>query len=136
MAAHERRVRCATEGEGLCISLFGGWLGFEGSRSSFTLVLLAWLSQTMAVCHSHHPREDCVEYGCNFPLMFSVLTSGSNACCAETDADIHVLYCVHGHSSELLLTETAKSLGVELAGDLRALYGLFRGGHRLTQANM
>lgn len=73
MAAHEQGVRCATEEERLCISLFGERVGFEGGRSNFTLVLLAGLSQTVAVCHSPHPPEDCVESGCNFPLMFPFL---------------------------------------------------------------
>ena len=42
---------------------------------------------------------------------------------AETAVDINVLHCVHCHSNELLLGETAKSLRVELLGTLRPYTG-------------
>ena len=47
-----------------------------------------------------------------------MLTPGSNAN-AESGVDIQVCHRVHGHSNELLLRETAKSLGVKLVGRLR-----------------
>ena len=35
------------------------------------------------------------------------------------DVDINAFHCVHRHSNELVLRETAKSLGVELVGTPR-----------------
>ena len=51
-----------------------------------------------------------------------MLALGSTAS-AETAVDINVSHCVHGHSNELLLTGTKKSLGVELLGTLRPCTG-------------
>ena len=62
-----------------------------------------------------NPPETCVEYGCVFPLAFPVIAPGSTAS-TETRVDINVFHCVQGHSNELLLQETAKSLGLELVG--------------------
>ena len=64
-----------------------------------------------------NPPETCVESGCDFPLPFPVLAPGSIAS-AETSVYISVFHCVHGHSNELLLQETVKSLGLELVGKL------------------
>ena len=68
------------------------------------------------------PPEDRVESGCDFPSAFPVLAPGRNAC-PETDVDINVFHCVHGHSNGLLLRATAKSLCVELVGKLRPSTG-------------
>ena len=68
------------------------------------------------------PPKPCVESGCDFPLAFPVLAPGSIAS-TETSVDINVFHCVHGHSNELLLRETAKSLGLELVGKLRPCTG-------------
>ena len=51
-----------------------------------------------------------------------MLASGSIAP-TETRVDNIVFHCVHGHSNELLLRETAKSLGLELVGKLRPCTG-------------
>ena len=68
------------------------------------------------------PPKPCVESGCDFPLAFPVLAPGSIAS-TETSVDINVFHCVHGHSNELLLRDTAKSLGLELVGKLRPCAG-------------
>ena len=49
--------------------------------------------------------------------MFPVLAPGNVY--AETDVYINYFHCVHGHSNELLLIGTSKSLGVELVGKPR-----------------
>ena len=41
----------------------------------------------------------------------------------ETSADINVFHCLHGHSNEVLLRETANSPGLELVGKLRPCTG-------------
>ena len=51
-----------------------------------------------------------------------MLALGSTAS-TETSVDINVFHCVHGHSNELLLRETAKSLGLELVGKLNPCTG-------------
>ena len=66
--------------------------------------------------------EDCEESGCDFLLAFPVLVLGSNAY-TETDVDMNVFHCVHGHSNELLLEETAKKPGLKLGGKLRPYTG-------------
>ncbi|CAN0530962.1 unnamed protein product, partial [Laminaria digitata] len=68
------------------------------------------------------PSENCVETGCDFPLAFPVLAPGSIEL-NETAVDINVFHCVYGHSNELLLRETAKSLDVKLLGKLRPCTG-------------
>ena len=68
------------------------------------------------------PAENREETGCDFPLAFPVLAPGG-AASAETAVDINIFHCVHGHSNELLLRETAKALGVELLGTLRPCTG-------------
>ncbi|CAN0386005.1 unnamed protein product, partial [Laminaria digitata] len=68
------------------------------------------------------PSENCVETGCDFPLAFPVLAPGSIES-NETAVDINVFHRVYGHSNELLLRETAKSLDVELLGKLRPCTG-------------
>ena len=60
--------------------------------------------------------------GCDLPLAFPVLAPGSIAS-TKTSVDINVFHCVHGHSNELLLRDTAKSLGLELVGKLRSCTG-------------
>ena len=39
--------------------------------------------------------------------------------------DINVYHCIHGRANEILLRETAKSLGVEPIGELRPFTGCF-----------
>lgn len=54
----------------------------------------------------------------------------------EAVADIKVFNCVHGHDNGFLLRETAKSLGVELLGDLSTSTGCsIDKGHRKPTAN-
>ena len=71
-----------------------------------------------------NPRtpETCVESGCDFPLAFHVLTPGAIAS-TETSVDIDIFHCMHGHSNELLLEETAKKPGLKLGGKLRPYTG-------------
>ena len=65
-----------------------------------------------------------MESGCDLPLAFPVLAPGSIAS-TETIVDIDVFHCVHGHANGLLilLRETAKSLGLELVGQLKPCTG-------------
>ena len=60
--------------------------------------------------------------GCDLPLAFPVLAPGSIAS-TETSVDINAFHCVHGHANELLLRQTAKSLGLELAEKPRPCTG-------------
>ena len=62
--------------------------------------------------------EKHVKIDCDSPQALPVLAPGS-ADFAETAVDINVFNGVHGHSNEILLRKTAKSLGVELLGTLR-----------------
>ena len=125
MAAHKHGVGFMTEEEGLCISLFNGRLTFEGDGSSY-----------LNFAYRIKPDNDCVPFplltpdsaenraktDCDSPQALPVLAP-SSAASAETAVDIDVFHCVHGHSNELLLRETAKSLGVELLGNLRPCTG-------------
>ena len=56
------------------------------------------------------------------PLAFPVIAPGS-VDSRETAVDINVFHCTNGHASEFLLRETAKSLGIELLGDLKPCTG-------------
>ena len=66
--------------------------------------------------------EDNADTGSVLPLTFPVLAPGRNAP-TETAVDINVFHCVHGHANEFVLSETAKSLNVELLGKLRPCTG-------------
>ena len=65
--------------------------------------------------------ESREEIDCNSPQALPVLAPLDAF--AESAVDINAFHCVHGHSNELLLRETAKSLGVELLGTLRRCTG-------------
>ena len=56
------------------------------------------------------------------PLAFPVIAPGS-ADSREAAVDINVYHCIHGHANEFILRETARSLGVELIGELRPCAG-------------
>ena len=125
MAAHKQGVGFMTEDEGLCISLFDGRLRFEGDGSSYSNFACRIEPDNGYVPFpllTPDPAENRGETGCDFPLAFPVLAPGS-AASAETAVDINIFHCVHGHSNELLLRETAKALGVELLGTLRPCTG-------------
>ena len=69
------------------------------------------------------------------PLASPVIAPGS-ANLYDTTVDINVFHCVHGHANEILLRETAKSVGVELLGRLRPCTGCSMAkGYRETIAN-
>ncbi|CAN0450323.1 unnamed protein product, partial [Laminaria digitata] len=103
MAAHKHGVGFMTE-KNLCISLFSGRLKFEGDGSSYSSF----------ACRIE-PDDGYVP----FPL----LTPDPSENCVETAVDINVFHCVYGHSNELLLRETAKSLDVQLLGKQRPCTG-------------
>ena len=90
-----------------------------------TLYSLARRSQTMGMFLSTFlcptPLKT-VRSGCDFPLAFPVLVPRSNAY-TEADDDINISHGDNGHSNELLLRETAKSLGIESVGTLRPCTG-------------
>ena len=125
IAAHKQGVLLTTEEKDLCISLFNGRLRFEGDGSSYSGFAYKIEPDDGYVpfpLGTLNPPETCVEYGCNFPLAFPVLAPGSIAS-IETRVDVNVFHCVQGHSSELLLRETAKSLGLQLGGTLKPCTG-------------
>ena len=70
------------------------------------------------------------------PLRFPCLPPG-NIASNETAVDINAFHCVYGHSNELLLRETAPSLGVELLGKLRPCTGfsIAKGYHKPIPSN-
>ena len=114
-----------TEDEGLCISFFDGRLRFEGdgcSYSNFACRMEPDNGYVPFPLLTTDPAENRVETGCDFPLEFLVLDAGS-AASAETAVDINIFHCVHGHSNELLMRETAKALGEELLRTLRPCTG-------------
>ena len=120
MAAHKQGVGFMSEDEGLCIYLFNGRLRFEGDGSSYSNFAYRIEPNNGYVPFpllTPDPAEYRVETGCDFPLAFPVLAPGS-AASAGTTVDSNVFHCVHGHSNELLLRETAKALGIELLGTL------------------
>ncbi|CAN0277930.1 unnamed protein product, partial [Laminaria digitata] len=96
-AAHKHGVGFMIE-KNLCISLFNGRLKFEGDGSSYSSF----------ACRIE-PDDGYVP----FPLW----APGPYSC------RINVFHCVYGHSNELLLRETAKSLDVKLLGKLRPCTG-------------
>ena len=125
IAAHKQGVSLTTEEKDLCISLFNGRLRFEGdgsSNSGFAYKIEPDDGYVPLPLETFNPPETCVEYGCDFPLAFPVLAPGSTAS-IETRVDVNVFHCVQGHSSEVLLRETAKSLGLELGGNLKPCTG-------------
>ncbi|CAN0366564.1 unnamed protein product, partial [Laminaria digitata] len=103
MAAHKHGVGFMTENY-LCISLFNGRLKFEGDGSSYS-----------SFAYRIEPDDGYVP----FPL----LTPDPSENCVESAVDINVFHCLYGHSNELLLRETAKSLDVKLLGKLRPCAG-------------
>ena len=66
--------------------------------------------------------ENLVQPSPPVPLAFSVIAPGS-ADAREAAVDIKVIHWIRGHANEVLLRETAKSLGVELLGRLRTCTG-------------
>ena len=58
------------------------------------------------------------------PLACLVIAPGG-AKLHDTTVDISVFHCVHGHANEVLLRETAQSLGVELLGRLEIVHWVF-----------
>ena len=56
------------------------------------------------------------------PLIFPVIAPGS-ADSREAAVNTNVFHCVYGHANEFLLREAAKSLGIELLGELRPCTG-------------
>ena len=125
IAAHKQGVACTTEEKDLCISLFNGRLRFEGDESSysgFAYRIEPDDGYGPSPLETPNPAEICVEYGCVFSLAFPVLAPGSTAS-TETRVYINVCHCVQRHSNELLLRETAKSLGLELVGTLKPYTG-------------
>ena len=133
MAAHEHGVGFMTEEEGLYISLFNGRLRFEGDGSSyfnFAYRIEADKGYVPFPLLTLDSTENRAKIGCDSSRALPVLAPGS-AAFAETAVDINVFHCVHGHSNELLLRETVKSLGVELLGTLRPCTGCsMANGHR------
>ena len=116
MAAHKLEVGFMTEEEGLQISLFDGRLRFEGDGSScFNSAFIIKPDNGYVPFPLLTPdsTENRMEIDRGSPQALPVLAPGS-AVSAETAVDINVFHCVHGHSSELLLRETAKSLVLEL----------------------
>ena len=54
----------------------------------------------------------------------------------EAAVDINVCHCIHGHANEFLLRATARSLGIDLIGELRPCTGCsVAKGHRKSIAN-
>ena len=109
----------------MCVSVFNGRLRFEGDGSSCSRFAYRMEPDDGYVPFpllTPKPPKTCVESGCDFSLVFPVLAPGSIAS-TETSVDINVFHCVHGHANELLLRETAKSLGLELVGKLRPCTG-------------
>ena len=118
MAAHNNGVGCMTEEETLCVSLslFDGRLRFEGDGSSyFTFACRIEPGNGYVPFPVLTPdsTENRAEIDCGTPPALPVLAPGS-AASAATAVHINVFHCMHGNSNELLLRETAKSLGVEL----------------------
>ena len=105
MAAHKQGVGFTTEAKDLCISLFNRRLRFEGDGSGYS-----GFADRIELDDGYvpfplltpNPPDPYVESGCDFPLVFPVLSHGSIAS-AETSVDINVLHWVHGHSNEVLL---------------------------------
>ena len=125
MAAHEHGVGFMTKEEGLCISLSNGRLRFEGDGSSYFNFAYRIEPGNVYVPFpflTPDSTENRAKIDCDSPQALLVLAPGS-AASAETAVDINVFHWVHGHSNELLLKETAKSLGVELLGTLRPCIG-------------
>ena len=125
MAAHKHGVGFMTEEEGLSTSLFNGRLRFEGDGSSYFNVAYRIEPGNVYVPFpllTPDSTENRAKIDCDSSQALLVLAPGS-AASAETAVDINVFHCVHGHSNELLLRETAKSLGVELLGTLRPCIG-------------
>ena len=124
MAAHKQGVGFMTEEEGLCISLFDGRLRFEGDGSSYSNFAYRIEPDKGYVPFpllTPSPPENRVD-GSDFPLAIPVLAPG-RAASAATAIDINVFHCVHGHSNEMLLRETAKLLNIELSGTLKPCTG-------------
>ena len=59
-------------------------------------------------------------------LAFRVIAPGS-ADSHEAAVCINVYHCIHGRANEFILTETTRSLGVELIGELRRCTGCSKG---------
>lgn len=57
--------------------------------------------------------EACVDCGCDFPLVFPAL--GTELMYIV----IKVFHCIHGHSNHLMLRDTTRSFGVDLAAKLK-----------------
>ena len=115
-----------TEVEGLCISLFDGRLRFEGDGSTYSNFACRIEPDPGFVPFpliTPDPAENHVETGWNFLLAFPVFVAPGSAASAVAAVDINIFHCVHGHSNELLLRETAKALGVELLETLRPCTG-------------
>ena len=66
--------------------------------------------------------ENLVQLAHPVSLAFPVIAPGS-ADSRESGVDTNVYHCVDGHANEFLSRETAKSLGVELIGELRSCTG-------------
>ena len=115
-----------TDEEGLCISHFNGRLRFEGGGSSyfkFAYIIEPDNGYVPFPLLTPDCTENRAEIDCDSLQALPVLAPGS-AASAETAVGINVFHCVHGHSDELLLRETAKSLGVEPLGTLRPALAL------------
>ena len=67
-------------------------------------------------------QENPVQLAHPVPLAFPVIARGS-ADSREAAVDINAYHCIHEHANEFLLWETARSLGVELIGELRPCTG-------------
>ena len=63
-------------------------------------------------------QENSVQAAHPVPLAFPVIAPGS-ADSREDAVDINAYHCIHGRANEVLLSEIARSLGVELIGELR-----------------
>ena len=66
--------------------------------------------------------ENPVQTAHHVALAFPVIAPGG-ADSREAAVDINVYHCIHGHANEFILRETARSLGVELIGELRPCAG-------------
>ena len=125
MDAYNHVVGFMTEEEGLCISLFNERLRFEGdgfSYFNFACIVEPDNGYVPFPLLTPDSAENRAKIDCDSPQALPVLALGS-AASVETAVDTNVFHSMHGHSNELLLRETSKSLGVELLGTLRPCTG-------------
>ena len=125
MATHTRGVGFATDDSDKSVTLLDGRLRFWSDGTEYsTYGRRIDPDDVCTPSPSVVPGsvEDSVQPDPPVPLAFPVIAPGS-ADSRETAVDINVFHCTQGHASEFLLRETAKSLGIELLGDLKPCTG-------------